>query len=108
MTNEIKHETTEDALTTKATYVIYILYLAICIPALPFLGVIIAYVFENDAREMLKSHYTFLIRSFWIGFLYFTIASLLIFLVIGIILLPLCLLWWYIRQVKGLKALLPN
>lgn len=108
MTNEINPETTEDELTIKATYAVYILYLLLFFPALPFLGVVIAYVFENDAKFILKSHYTYLIRTFWIGLLYFSIASIFTLLLIGFLLLPLCVIWWYVRSVKGLKSLMRN
>ena len=101
-------ESTEDSATTKVAYAIYILYMAICIPALPVLGILFAYIFENDTRLILKSHYNFLIRTFWIRLLYFSIASLLVLLVIGILLLPLCVIWWFIRLVKGLKSLIRN
>ncbi len=106
MNNDIQNQEVEDLATTKAAYVIYILYLIICVPALPVLGVIFAYIFENDAKSILKSHYLYLIRSFWIGLLYFIISSLLIFLVIGLLLLPICIIWWLIRIVKGLKSLM--
>lgn len=99
----------EDVATKKITYIIYILYLiAILLPILPILGVVFAYVFENDAQNFLKSHYQYLIRSFWLGILYFGIASLLLLLVIGVILVPLCVIWWLIRSAKGLKSLLRN
>lgn len=108
MTTPIDTQITEEPGTINVTYAIYILYLIICVPILPFLGIIIAYIFENDAKSFLKSHYSYLIRSFWIGLLYFSISSLLIFLVIGLLLLPLCVIWWFIRLVKGLKALMRN
>ncbi len=98
----------EDPVTTKAAYIIYILNMIICVPALPLLGVIFAYIFENDAKSILKSHYRYLIRSFWIGLLYFTISGALIFLIIGFFLIPICIIWWFIRLVKGLKSLMRN
>ncbi len=108
MTNDIHQQAIEDSATTKAAYTIYILYLIICIPALSVLGVVFAYIFQNDAKSILKSHYTYLIRSFWIGLLYFTISALSILIVIGILLVPLCIIWWLIRIVKGLKSLMRN
>jgi uncharacterized membrane protein len=108
MTNDIRPQETEDEATIKATYVIYILYMLICVPALPLLGIIFAYIFENDAKSILKSHYTYLIRSFWIGLLYFSISASLVLLLIGFALLPICIIWWLIRLVKGLKSLMRN
>jgi uncharacterized membrane protein len=50
--------------------VIYILYLV------PFgvthiVGLVLAYVSRESAPDWLRSHYTFQIRTFWIGLLYF-------------------------------------
>lgn len=99
----------EDTLTHKITYAIYFMYLSsIVLPMLPILGVIFAYIFENDARDYLKSHYQLQIRTFWIGILYFGISAALIPVVIGIPLIPVCIIWWIIRNVKGLKSLLRN
>ncbi len=99
----------EDPATKKVAYIIYILYLcSLIMPVLPIVAVIFAYIFENDAKETLKSHYQYFIRSFWIGMLYFSIAGLLVMVAIGIILIPLCIIWWIIRMVKGLKSLLRN
>lgn len=106
MPNNTQQYMQEDKGTTNVAYVVYILYLAIFVPALPVLGIIFAYIFENDARDLLKTHYQYLIRTFWIGLLYFSISSLLVFLIIGLFLLPLCLIWWFIRNVKGLKSLI--
>lgn len=108
MTDNIPQQEVEDLATTKAAYIIYILYMIICIPVLPILGVIFAYIFENDAKSILKSHYIYFIRSFWIGLLYFSISALSVILIIGIVLLPLCIIWWLIRTVKGLKSLMRN
>lgn len=106
MTDHTNLQNTEDSATTNIAYTVYILYLAICIPALPLLGIIFCYVFENDAKAILKSHYQYLIRSFWIGLLYFCIASTLCLVFVGFFLLPLSLIWWFIRHVKGLKSLI--
>lgn len=97
----------EDSLTQKITYAVYFMYLcSIVLPMLPILGVIFAYVFENDARDTLKSHYQYLIRSFWMAVLYFGLSAALVPFIIGIPLLTICVIWWIIRNVKGLKALL--
>ncbi len=109
MENEIIINNTppEDNAAKTVAYGIYILYLAaIVLPILPIIGIIFAYIFENDAKSLLKSHYQFLIRSFWISILYFGIASLLVIFVIGFVLLPLCFIWWIIRMARGIKSLL--
>lgn len=99
----------ESRATKKIAYLIYALYLAaVALPTLPIIGIIFAYIFENDAKGILKTHYQFLIRSFWIALLYFGIACLFVPLLIGIILVPLCIIWWVIRLAKGAKSLLHN
>jgi uncharacterized membrane protein len=99
----------EDAATHKMAYTIYVLYLAmIILPILPVIGVIFGYIFENDAKTYLKSHYHYIIRSFWLGLLYFSIAAVSLLVGIGIVLLPLFIIWWLIRSAKGLKSLMRN
>lgn len=97
----------DEAATTKIAYAVYILYLvSFLFPVLPILAVVLAYIFENDAQGYLKSHYQYLIRSFWILLLYSIISVITIFVLIGILLGFLCALWWIIRLVKGLKSLM--
>jgi uncharacterized membrane protein len=97
----------EDPVTRKMTYTIYVIYLAaVIIPVLPIIGVVFGYIFENDAKAYLKSHYHYIIRSFWIGVLYSLLATISIIVGIGIILIPLCMIWWLIRAAKGLKSLM--
>jgi uncharacterized membrane protein len=71
-------------------------------------GVIIAYVKVDDADPVLRSHYRFQIRTFWIGLMYLAIALPLSLVLIG---LPI-LLWWFvwsaIRIVKGSLLVLEN
>ena len=56
----------EDSATRKVAYSIYVIYLAtIILPILPIIGVIFGYVFENDAKDYLKTHYHYIIRSFF-------------------------------------------
>ena len=69
------------------------------------IGVIIAHVKVNEADPLLRSHYQFQIRTFWIGLLYLAIGFPLCFVLIGF---PL-LLWWFvwslIRIIKGTIAI---
>jgi uncharacterized membrane protein len=102
----------EDALTKKIAYAVYVMYLVCVIlpvlPILPIIGVVFAYIFENDAKDILKSHFQLQIRSFWIGILYFGISIVLIPVIIGIPMVGICIIWWVIRNVKGLKSLVRN
>jgi uncharacterized membrane protein len=95
--------------TKKVACGIYIAYLGgIILPMLPLIGIICAYIFEKDAKGSLSSHFQYLIRSFWIGMLYFLISSALIVVLIGIVLVPVAAIWWIVRMIIGLKALSRN
>ncbi len=82
-------------------YVGYLLSLALGVTAL--IGVVMAYVYRPDSETWVRDHYTFLIRTFWIGFLYGVVGLALSFLLIGIPLLIAVSIWWIIRCVQGLS-----
>ena len=65
-------------------------------------GVIIAHAKVDDTDPVLRSHYQFQIRTFWIGLLYLTIGTLLSIVLIGIPILIWWFLWSLIRIVKGI------
>lgn len=87
--------------------IVYILYLLVIpFPFLTLVGLIFAYVFRSDAQDYLASHATYLIRSFWMGFLYFIISGILCFVLVGYLLIFIVEVWWLIRMAIGLKSLL--
>jgi uncharacterized membrane protein len=89
--------------------IIYILYLVnIVVPFTGLVGVIMAYLNQKDADEMLKTHYRFQIRTFWIGMLYIFIGALLSMVLIGYLILLFYVVWLIVRCVKGLQALDSN
>jgi uncharacterized membrane protein len=69
------------------------------------IGVIIAYVYRDDAPEWLQSHFQLQIRSFWISFLFFFIGLMLLWVFIGKLILLITLIWYLVRLIKGLKYL---
>lgn len=71
----------------------------------PIAGVVISYIKRGDADDVLKSHYTFQIRTFWISTLFFIVSFILSFVLIGLLLLPLVGIWYLVRVVIGLVAL---
>ena len=86
--------------------IIYVLYLLGLLTGVTIIvGVVMAYIYRDDAPEWLKTHYTLQIRTFWIGLLYSFISGLLFAVLIGFLLLFLVALWWIVRNVKGLKHL---
>jgi uncharacterized membrane protein len=80
-------------------YVLYCLGYFTGISAL--IGVIIAHAKVDDTDPVLRSHYQFQIRTFWIGLLYLAIGFLLSIVLIGIPILIWWFVWSLIRIVKG-------
>lgn len=87
----------------KLVYILYLVGLVVGVTSI--IGVVVAYINKNDAPAWLKSHYDFQIGTFWIGLLGFFIGILLIPVVIGFLVLLALLIWWIIRNVKGIRAL---
>ncbi|RYE56890.1 MAG: hypothetical protein EOP18_03560 [Rhizobiaceae bacterium] len=73
----------------------------VCAPA----GVILAYIDRPKADAVLASHYSYLIGTFWKGMLYWFVAFLLTFLVIGILVMFAAGLWYIARCVKSVVYL---
>src|SRR3954453_12711171 len=81
---------------------IYLLYVAGYFTVITaIIGVIIAHVKVDDTDPVLRSHYQFLIRTFWIGLLYNAIGIPLCLVLIGFPLLAWWFVWSLIRIVKG-------
>jgi uncharacterized membrane protein len=90
----------------KTAALVYILYLtALIVGITQLIGLVIAYVNKDDAPAWVASHYRWQIRTFWIGWLYGLITVMLCFVVIGWVLIPVVLVWYIVRIVKGLKYL---
>ncbi len=84
--------------------IVYVLYLGgIVIGLLALVGVVMAYVNRDDDGTWVADHYRFQIRTFWIGLLLTVVGVLTTFVVIGWAVLPIVVVWWIVRCVKGLK-----
>jgi uncharacterized membrane protein len=89
--------------------VVYVLYFAAYFTGITgLIGVIIAHVQVGNADELLRTHYRFQIRTFWIGLLYLVVGTILTFVVIGIAVLFWWFVWSLVRNVKGVLALNEN
>ena len=94
---------------TNTAKLIYIGYLAgLIIPFVSIIGLVMAYVNKGNGPDWLDENYRFQIRTFWIGFLYFFVSFLLMFILIGYITALVAIVWYIIRCVKGLKSLGQN
>jgi uncharacterized membrane protein len=88
---------------------VYILYLASFFVGITVvIGLVIAYVKIDGADPLLRSHYQFQIRTFWIGLLYLVVGAGLCLIVIGIAVLVWWFIWTLVRCVKGILALNEN
>jgi len=86
--------------------VIYILYLtSLVIGVTGIVGIVLAHLNRGKAGGFVESHYTFLIRTFWIGLLYALISVVLMMLVIGFLLIFAVAVWFIVRCIFGLQAL---
>lgn len=72
------------------------------------IGVIIAHVKVGDSDPVLRSHYQFQIRTFWIGLLYLTIGIPLCLVLIGFPILAWWFIWSLIRIVKGIVLVIDH
>ena len=89
--------------------VIYILYLAgFVVGITSIIGIVMAYLNRGKAGGFVESHYTWQIRTFWIGLLYSVIALVLAVIAIGFLLMFAVAVWVIVRVVKGLMALSRN
>ena len=83
--------------------VVYVLYCVGYFTGISALaGVIIAHIKVDDADPVLRSHYRFQIRTFWIGLLYLTLGFLLCVVLVGFLILAWWFLWSLIRIIKGI------
>jgi uncharacterized membrane protein len=86
---------------------VYLFYLiGFAIPPLTIAGLVLAYVNRETAPDWLKSHYTFQIRSFWIGLLYVAVSMLFCLILIGFLGLIAAMIWFIVRAALGLDRLL--
>ena len=90
-----------------AVYILYFVSYVVGVTAI--VGVVIAHVQIGITTDpMLRSHYQWQIRTFWIGVLYFVIGVVLCFVLIGILVLLFWFIWTLVRTVKGVLALNEN
>ena len=84
---------------------IYICYLVgFVVGITTLIGVVVAYLNRGKAGGWVETHYTWTIRTFWIGLLYGFVSFLLMFLVIGFLTALATVIWVIVRVVIGLQA----
>ena len=86
----------------QSAIIIYILYLigfATGVSAL--VGVILAHAKETD-NPVWQSHFTYQIRTFWLGLVMLVVGAILYVILIGWLVVAFWALWTLIRVVRGL------
>jgi uncharacterized membrane protein len=84
--------------------VIYILYLVSFVIGISALvGIVLAYMNRGKSEAWIETHYTWAIRTFWIGILYALISMVLMVVGIGFLLLLAVAVWIVVRAVVGLQ-----
>ena len=123
---QIPSQPSGEGLPTMTAFVVYVFYLiavfvvvSVFVGFAAVIGVIVAYTNQRGAPAWLKSHYSFQIRTFWIGLVFLVASSALpfVFLYFGsfagffitsnlyfLILFP-WMLWLVVRVAKGMKRL---
>lgn len=85
--------------------VIYILYLVSFVIGISLLvGIVLAYLNRGRSEAWVETHYTWAIRTFWIGLLYSFISTILLVVGIGFLLFIAVAIWAVVRIVIGLQA----
>jgi len=117
MTDDVSYAAAEDKTMPAVCYALYLLAFATGITAI--IGVIIAYSQRSTAGPAMESHYTFLIRTFWIGLVLMVgggvlmgVGAILSFILIGIpimavagLALGAASIWYGVRCIIGLVFL---
>ena len=109
--------TTEDKTMPAVSYALYLL--AFCTGFTAIVGLVIAYAQQNTAGPVMRTHYTFMIRTFWGGLammiaggIVFGVGAILSVILIGFpimglawLILTLATIWYGVRCVIGLLYL---
>ena len=74
----------------------------------PLIGPIIAFIDRGRGNAILDSHYSYLIRTFFVSLLFVVIGCALLLVAIGGFILLGTVVWYYVRIVKGLIKLARN
>lgn len=90
--------------------VVHGLYAASCLTGFTgIIGLVIAYVKRGEATGTIyASHFTYAIRTFWIGLAMAFVGIMLSIVGIGLLLLPLVGVWFIVRVVRAFLSVMDN
>jgi uncharacterized membrane protein len=101
MTQLVNKATDHQMMMAKAVNVLYLAGLILTGGLLNLAGLIIAYVQRGSAPAWLQTHFTYQIRTFWIGALYALIGIITAPILVGIFVLFMTLVWVAVRCVRS-------
>lgn len=113
MTDHLSYGRVEDRTMPAVVYALYLLGIVTVAPVL--LGLILAYVSRGQAGASARTHYTFLVRTFWLWIAWVAIGALLIavgaplslilvglpIFALGWLILGLVHVWFAMRAIVG-------
>ncbi len=104
MSDQVPHRETDRWLepgevNIKAIYVLYATGLVVGITALA--GIVIAHMNRGKSEAWVETHYTWAIRTFWIGLLYALISAVTMIVAVGFLLGLATTVWFIARLVIG-------
>ena len=86
--------------------VIYILYLVSFVIGISgIVGIVLAHLNRGKSEPWLETHYTWAIRTFWLGVLGALVSMVLFVVIIGMVTMFLVALWIIVRTIVGLQKL---
>ncbi|MBC7148660.1 MAG: hypothetical protein H5U22_04700 [Rhizobium sp.] len=88
-------------LNVQLVYALFLLSFLIGISGL--IGLVFAYLNRGKAGGWIDTHYTYAIRTFWIGLLYALVSAILSLAVIGVLLAIGTAVWIVVRCIIGLQ-----
>lgn len=90
-----------------SSHLVYLLFLfgSITFGVTAIFGLIWAYFERGRADEMLTTHYTFLIHTFWKGLLIFLLGAFTLFFFVGFLIWFFWFFWVVIRVLRGWSTL---
>lgn len=86
----------------KLVYILY--FVGFLVGVTTIAGLIVAYLKRGEASPEAASHFTFQIRTFWIGFLFYVISAITMLILVGYLLALATFIWMLIRLIKGFMA----
>jgi uncharacterized membrane protein len=120
MTDHVSYSATEDRTMPAVNYALYLVGLTHGLTIL--IGLIIAYVQRGTAGPVMRSHYTFQIRTFWLSIGWFLVGAAIAFwggvfsvilvglpfLWLGLSICGLVWVWFLVRSILGVIYLARN